>query len=183
MAADPETPIEPVELPPEYHQVIGSITANSAILDVTINYAIWAFLRTSPVIGRLVTEPITSTSRKIALMRSIGEILCASDTKLLKRWRETCSAIKGANSSRTKIVHAQWGFRGSDRHICVMTFEEGESRPTAELMPIKKLVQYSNEIAAAQRGLASFLASVKVEATTTGVHRWPPQHKARMVRA
>jgi hypothetical protein len=113
----------------------------------------------------------------------IGEILCASDPKLVKKWRETCAAIKGANSGRTKIVHAQWGFRGHDTAICVMTFEEGESKPNVELMPIKKLARYSDGIAVAQRALASFLASVKVEATTTGTHRWPPQHRAKMVRA
>jgi hypothetical protein len=183
MTDDSDTAVEPVELPEEYHQIIGMITANSAILDVTINHAIWAFLRAEPRIGRLITEPITSTSRKIKLMRSIGEILCASDPKLVKKWRETCAAIKGANSGRTKIVHAQWGFRGHDTAICVMTFEEGESKPNVELMPIKKLARYSDGIAVAQRALASFLASVKVEATTTGTHRWPPQHRAKMVRA
>jgi hypothetical protein len=46
-----------------------------------------------------------------------------------------CSTIKGANSSRTKIVHAQWGFRGHDTAICIMRFEEGESKPNVELMP------------------------------------------------
>lgn len=108
MADDPQLPVQPVELPQEYHQVIGMLTANSSILDVTINHAIWAFLRTEPRVGRLITEPITSTSRKIQLMRSIGNILCASDTKLAKRWRDTCGAGQGrelkSNEDRTRTM-------------------------------------------------------------------------------
>jgi hypothetical protein len=176
---DPTTEYPDLELPSDYREAIGTLTANATILDHTVDHAIWAFLRVSPIIGRLITEPIVSTSRKIALMRGIGKIIAKDDPKISKQWAEVGGKVSGANSLRTQIVHARWLRRDKDGVLHISRFEEGVEDPIVESMPIGRLRGYCDEIAIAQRQLLAFLQTYQLEVTKTGTHSWPPRYRGR----
>lgn len=175
----PELSDEDLELSGEYREAIGTITANATILDHTVDQAIWVFLRVSPTVGRLITEPMTSTARKIELMRGIGTVLARPDTTIIKRWSDVGAKVSSANKLRSQVVHARWVRRDRDETLHTARFEPGVEDPIVEPMPIKKLHQYSDEIAIAQRLLLAFLRAHGLDASSAGTHHWPPRYRGR----
>jgi hypothetical protein len=170
-----------LELPENYRLAIGTLTANSTILDHTVDNAIWVFLRVSPTIGRLITEPIVSTKRKIDLMRGIGNIISKAEPEINKRWADVGAKVSGANSLRSQIVHARWVRNDGDGSLSIARFEEGVEDPIVEPMPIKRLLDYSDAVAGAQRLLIAFLRHHRLEPSpdASGAHVWPPRYKGR----
>ena len=170
-----------LELPDDYRMAVGTLAVNAGILDRSVDYAIWSFLRVPPTVGRLITGPIVSASRKIELMRSIGKIAAEADSKVSKRWTTVGGKVSGANKLRSRIVHATWTRKDDGGQLHIARFEEGVGDPIVEPMPIEKLQGYTNEVAVAQRLLIGFLSRHPVEPDpkTAGIHRWPSRYRGR----
>ena len=181
--ADPES--DPViTLPPEYLKAIGALTTNAATMDMLLDHMIAVFLRTSPVIGRLITDPILSTKRKLALLNAI-QIETALDDTIKKRFEVVYQKLTSAQANRSKIAHAKWGVsvtEGTDaepKEYYIVSYEPGEEEPVTAPMPLSTLKGYATQMAQAHKALEDYLGSIEFRPGKRGKHRWPPVYNEK----
>ena len=167
-----------VRLPPDYLRAVGAITTNAALMDKLIDHTIAVFLRTSPTIGRRITEPILSTARKIDLLKGIGDEI-APDGPLKDQFCAVCAKLSSAQAHRSKIVHARWGYRPKTDSFYVVWFEPGEDQPVTDPMPLQTLLNYGRQLDQARKALEKFLDSVDFVPWQKDLHVWPPFYHTR----
>ena len=165
-----------IHLPPKYAQVIGELTINAALMDQLIDHTIAVFLGTSPTIGRLITDSILSTTRKIKLLEGIADEI-PPEGPLKDQFHDVCSKLQSAQAHRSKIVHARWGHRPKTDAYYVVTFEPGEKRSATETMPLSRLEGYGREVAQAYRALEKFLDSIDFVPGKKGKHAFPAVYR------
>lgn len=173
-----DTPPPNFKLPDDYHTAIGVITVNAAILDNLINNAIWLILRMPPENGRLITDPILSTQRKINLLQNLVDPTISNDA-LKTDFLEVITKLRTAQKSRSKIVHARWVVRLSDHSVHIEVASSDETQPEVESMPLDKLRGYGDQLAQANLALEQFFLRVDISPAQSGHHVWPPRYAPR----
>jgi hypothetical protein len=168
-------------LSPDYHTAIGVITVNGAIMDQLIDTAIWLVLKMPPERGMIVTGLLANTSRKITFLRDLVAPMI-SDGNLKKEFHDVFSKLKSAQANRSKIVHAKWVFKASDRSIHIEVPPTEETPSEAESMPLARLQGYGREIAQAHKALEDFFLKVEISPAETGTYTWPPRFEGRPFR-
>lgn len=168
-------------LPREYYSAIGVITVNGALMDQLIELAIRLPLRLGPEQGRVLTNLLLSTTRKIDFLRDILNPMF--DSKEIKAdFQEVYAKLKSAQKNRSKIVHAEWVIKHSDKSIHIRIPQSDETVPEIEPMPLRQLQNYGSEIARAHKALENFFAKNELKPGTTGQYTWPPRAEGRQFR-
>jgi hypothetical protein len=170
---NPPTPVPRVRLPTEYYETIGIITADGAVLDDLVNNAIWVLLAMPPERGKVITNPIINTKRRIDLLAEIARPMI-SDEEMRRQFNGVHAKLGSAQANRSKIVHAQWLFHRKDQTWHIEVFESDEVRPWAEPMPLSRLKSFVSELDEACDALRSFVSRVKLATERPRAAVWPP---------
>lgn len=166
------------KLPDDYHAAVGVITVNAAILDNLINNAIWVVLKMPPDQGRLITDPILSTRRKIDLLNDLV-VPMISDDALKNEFSNMIGKLRSSQKDRSKIVHAKWVVKHSDRSIHIEVPSSDETQPGVEPMPLDRLRGYGDALALANILLEQFFLKVEMSPAKSGSYVWPPRFSPR----
>ena len=170
---NPPSPVPLVKLPSEYYETIGIITTDGAVLDDLVNNAIWVLLRLTPERGKVITNPIINTKRRIDLLAEIARPMI-SDDEMRRQFNEVYAKLGSAQANRSKIVHAQWLFHRTDKTWHIEVSESDEVLPWAEPMPLSRLKSFVSELVEASNALRSFLMKVKPIPDRPIPAVWPP---------
>ncbi len=165
----------------EYHIAIGVITVNGAIMDQLVDTAIWMVMKLPPERGITITKLIANTSRKIKFLRDLVEPMLEND-ELKADFHDVFSKLKSAQANRSKIVHAKWVFKHSDRSVHIEVPASDETLPAVEAMPLSQLQHYVTETVTAHTALEEFFLRVDIKQGTTGTYNWPPRFEGRQFR-
>ena len=165
-------------LPPDYHTAIGVITVNGALMDQLVDHAIWVVLKMAPDHGKVVTDLLVNTSRKIRFLRDLLNPMF-TDEKIKSDFHDIFMKLKSAQANRSKIVHAKWVFKPKDRSVHIEVPSSEENLGAAEPMPLPQLQHYGSEIFRAYTALENFFSNIELKPGTTGRHPWPPRGQMR----